>query len=618
MNSNTCLIKSLKSFNDDYNRKQYLSQNYKMYDFSNEGSILNIISTFKDDYYKKEAINLLKVSCNKITFNEAFQIIRSVRDNYYKFEFIKILQNRFISPNDVINVVNSVNDNYYKYEILKFFSTFFCNFKDVKNAIICLPDIYHKNGFIKLVKNKLNNIQIANLVNCFNFESISDFFYIKNQETLSEIIFELKTDDHKVELLEAYSSYVDKIVLQKALLVINDFCDQFYIIKNFIIKITSCDASELVKVVNGDTEKDDDNRIKLLKFLFEKFGSENIKVFPNDFKTEKGRVWSIKYCDYFDPINFVEILKIFNSDYGKYKFLKKCVNLNQNIVNSIFEIIDHFQGHEYQKNVVKFLLSQQYFSASVLSQLLEKFPIPDRFMLAVACLKKSEHSRDDVILWLPKLDSNSEAKNILEHFTYSNIEDLLKQSGYNIDVINDINCNYESESESESDSDSDSELDCEFDLSQKFLNFHISEFDLDRTSKKYAKYAFPTGKIRFNVARNRVESNDMNFYQININGVNVVREVYDQVQQQILYKINVYQRKKMEINKLKIQNDWKDVKLTDDDDKMCNICMSNRKQIIFNCGHYHTCFKCSRKIIKGNCKCPMCKSEITTANRVFD
>jgi len=66
--------------------------------------------------------------------------------------------------------------------------------------------------------------------------------------------------------------------------------------------------------------------------------------------------------------------------------------------------------------------------------------------------------------------------------------------------------------------------------------------------------------------------------------------------------------------------DLQEVKDTEskDESKHCIICQTNERIIAFNCGHKHTCASCSIVLIKGRKPCPSCRSEITSATRIFD
>ena len=45
----------------------------------------------------------------------------------------------------------------------------------------------------------------------------------------------------------------------------------------------------------------------------------------------------------------------------------------------------------------------------------------------------------------------------------------------------------------------------------------------------------------------------------------------------------------------------------------CSVCFSHRKKIVYNCGHFETCFECNKKIVDDDGKCPMCRTPITAA-----
>ena len=58
--------------------------------------------------------------------------------------------------------------------------------------------------------------------------------------------------------------------------------------------------------------------------------------------------------------------------------------------------------------------------------------------------------------------------------------------------------------------------------------------------------------------------------------------------------------------------DFNDIKVYGDDDTdECNICMGQKKNVVFApCGHFCSCDKCAKQIKKGNGKCPMCRGKI--------
>ena len=46
--------------------------------------------------------------------------------------------------------------------------------------------------------------------------------------------------------------------------------------------------------------------------------------------------------------------------------------------------------------------------------------------------------------------------------------------------------------------------------------------------------------------------------------------------------------------------------------------MTNMRQVVFNsCGHYYTCVKCTRTIMKKDGECPICRKKIEGITRVF-
>ena len=62
-------------------------------------------------------------------------------------------------------------------------------------------------------------------------------------------------------------------------------------------------------------------------------------------------------------------------------------------------------------------------------------------------------------------------------------------------------------------------------------------------------------------------------------------------------------------NLLKFDEDWRDEGYDIDNNK-CIICMKNRKQIAYSCGHYINCINCAKKVIDTTAKCPICNKNI--------
>jgi hypothetical protein len=51
----------------------------------------------------------------------------------------------------------------------------------------------------------------------------------------------------------------------------------------------------------------------------------------------------------------------------------------------------------------------------------------------------------------------------------------------------------------------------------------------------------------------------------------------------------------------------------------CTVCLSNKSSLVFDCGHVCTCYSCATGLPKiGGCiSCPICRSPVFSAKRVF-
>jgi len=51
---------------------------------------------------------------------------------------------------------------------------------------------------------------------------------------------------------------------------------------------------------------------------------------------------------------------------------------------------------------------------------------------------------------------------------------------------------------------------------------------------------------------------------------------------------------------------------------ICIICMFNKRNVVFDCGHYSTCKKCANRINSENNSCPICRKKINRIIEVFE
>lgn len=61
-----------------------------------------------------------------------------------------------------------------------------------------------------------------------------------------------------------------------------------------------------------------------------------------------------------------------------------------------------------------------------------------------------------------------------------------------------------------------------------------------------------------------------------------------------------------------MQDSKADTKLT------CVVCLENEPIIVFNCGHKKTCAGCTTELLKTTRKCPVCRTEICMATKVYE
>ena len=340
-----------------------------------------------------------------------------------------------------------------------------------------------------------------------------------------------------------------------------------------------------------------------MEFLIKKY---HIFIKSNQFKTESGRISAIKYIvTRYRKIdkNFVyDNLKYFESENGIYKFLKAVVEINNLVMTEIMcELAKKWNTH-FNVRIAKLLLKNIQLSPHFFKVYITLFPISNRLELANHYLINRINTNDDIIIWLSLLESVDDANYLLKKYNFNDSNKLLINAGYTIP--HNFDNFYYLESDDESDSESDDIID------QNIMRFDLSDFiSGSKYDEKYIRMIIPNSYIEYDVITGEI-----------INAELILEDIYSDIYNSligfVINKINVYNEIESSKNKLYISSEWQDVQIADDS-KQCVVCMNNGKQIIFNCGHYATCFKCSRQIIKGNKKCPMCNTIINSINRVF-
>ena len=83
-------------------------------------------------------------------------------------------------------------------------------------------------------------------------------------------------------------------------------------------------------------------------------------------------------------------------------------------------------------------------------------------------------------------------------------------------------------------------------------------------------------------------------------------------------KISIKELKKI-VNNSDLQNSNID-KDKKEIDNVCNICLTNNKQLAFNCGHLCCCYHCGLRLLENNNqdqKCPICRVDISNIFRIY-
>ena len=121
-------------------------------------------------------------------------------------------------------------------------------------------------------------------------------------------------------------------------------------------------------------------------------------------------------------------------------------------------------------------------------------------------------------------------------------------------------------------------------------------------------------KTKINKLRRQLATTN---YELSLKDIKIQRKKFKN--EQLNDKLAIANAKIASLTECHIHSDWYDVALTENDSHecQCTICFTNRKQVLFGCGHYCCCFECSRVIIRKTKRCPICRTKIEVIHRVY-
>ena len=630
------LVYVLQNFSNNdykYNVLKYLASEVKTLTCSD---LVYTMQNFSNNDFKYNVLTYFNSRLNILTYGDLIYIIQNFSNNEYKLNVLKYLNSRLgeLTCSDLVYVMQNFSNNAYKLIVLELLKCKMINESDMSDNIIQIMNTFSNNDYkinaIKLFGDKISNSDIVHFYASGVITDISKLLKIDNTIDLIKIINTLDKDDQKVKLIKMYENKIDESILSEILLEFKSNNTKFDMIKYFVTKITKL-RNILICISDNDKESDK-IRIQIIKYLSEKIRNPSYYyVLTCDcfdlFGTEDGRIAAIKYLVYNSLACKKEYvcrtLNIFDSQNGKYKFLKKVVDLSKDVVAEIIFDLANKWDDKFNVRVAKLLIPNMprlKLNSKFFRDYLKLFPKSDRLQIANCYYHNSVNNQRDVIRWLPLLESVDNANYLLnsgnpKKFTSKEIRRILRKSGYDAKEISKNKIEIESSS-SESESESD---EMEVPALAKTMRFNVSDLSLDGLALQYLNLVLSGNIVVYNSELDMITNlGGRCTGYFNLSGIDVCSHVSDQLLKSARQRYNSIKELDTKKNDLYVPHAWRDIKVKDDDDNQCVVCMSRRKQILFDCGHYHTCAKCSRQIVKGNRQCPMCRKTIIRVTRVFD
>ena len=566
------------------------SSSYKfdvMKTFTNAiGNVANLIKLFpylENDSYRMDAVKHYKPNFN---WTHIALLIRSFNGHAHRMDLIKILRNvkspagTVLTLNGALELLTFFNNDNHRFELIDLFGSQLRALTDVSAIIEVLENGRSIQRFLNKYPTKTAQIDFEILMLSLNSDDDRLMVareYLKHRNISSNVwgIETFKSSDKALKCLKMFN-----------------VCDQFI------------EGSHLTNILGSC---DDSNRIDMLVSFGKRMKIRGLYSIPTLFKDVSEFVRALKYLVAHERIELVlpddriSLREKCRTDakewYDVMSVMLECANSIDDIGNpdelgGNLELLGGYARKFAQKCRTKF---SDLSSHPSLIALLET---PD---------DDSDNS-DDFDFDSDSSDLSSETSDDdfddFDDFDESDCSDMGDLEKWKPDELGDIYVDI-------------TDIDIEMQMTS-LMGINASGFMMTGTS-------YPDNIAIYNVETKILRSTNGALRQrgmMLINNIDVYAAVDNIIKTTAARGYSKYLKaleKKEEKKKNQISREWKDEKTRDDDPEgtACVICMSRKRQIMFNCGHYHTCFKCSKKILKSTCECPICRVKIETVTRVF-
>ena len=547
------------------------------------GSVSNLIKLFpylEHDSYRMDAVKHYKTNFN---WTHIVPLIQSFNSHTYRMDLIKLLRNvksptgTVLTLDEALKLLKFFSSDNHRFDLIDLFGSQFRALSDVSPIIEVLENGRSIQRFLNKYPTKTAQIDFEILM--LSLDSDDDRLmvareYLKHRNISSNVwgIETFKSSDKALKCLKMFN-----------------VCDQFV------------EGSQLTNILGSC---DDSNRIDMLVNFGKRMKIRGLYSIPTFFKDVSEFVRALKYLAVHERIELalpddrISLREKCRTDakewYDVMRVMLECANSIDDIGNpdelgEDLELLGGYARKFAQKCRAKF---SDLSSHPSLIALLET---PD----------DDSDDSDDFDFDSDSSDLSSETSDDdFDDFDESDCSDMGDLEKWKPDELGDIYVDI-------------TDIDIEMQMTS-LMGINASGFMMTGTS-------YPDNIAIYNVETKILRSTNGALRQrgmMLINNIDVYAAVDNIIKTTAARGYSKYLKaleKKEEKKKNQISREWKDEKTRDDDPEgtACVICMSRKRQIMFNCGHYHTCFKCSKKILKSTCECPICRVKIETVTRVF-
>ena len=507
-----------------------------------------------------------------------------------RLDVVRLLGNYIDSIYDVIKLLDLFTMNEHKYNVTEIFEELLNNnigahtLNEILNRLssdkykLLIIKKYYKYTYDKFYVNQI-------LDDLETFQSKSDYvtFILENcyyMISINEICYFIDKIKDPICNHEMLKKFHDKIIISS----INDIITiidhagfdrnenkflcmnhKFDVIKNLSLKINICDYQEIFILLNMF---DNNYHVNILELFCRKMLEKDIIKIINDFDN----MCMCKFLPFRNKNNFSDIISALHNDKLRISYVKYKIDKNIYIHRFFFSVKDYIKFISDMSTKFDYMDMGNEFVKHMICIRKDDYDITKKVIKSLIELLKLFHTLDDKYFFM---------RQIIFNYNYIVLIDLpLVQLANEWDVK----------------------------FCMKIARLILSNVYVDKN--KFVKYLeqFPTQE-QIEIATIYINNTCKNIDDI----ISLFRKIKSDVNFKSILKNSIISCNNIDkiLDSINHKNVDKNV------DESCIVCMTNEKEMVFNCGHYVTCGDCSKYIFSHDRRCPICRQNISTIIKIF-